>query len=261
MSQPSTIDAAIERIADELLASGLHRGGVVMVHSSIRALGPVPGGAESVVDGLLHALGETGTLLMPALSYETVPPEHPSFDVRSTPSNVGWLPEYFRLRPGTMRSLHPTHSVCGIGLRAVELLAGHERDTTPCGPNSPFRRLRDAGGQIVMLGCGLRPNTSMHAVEELVEPPYLYGPWWTYHLRDADGNDHAQRYRRHGFNGYRQRYDRIGSLLDQNGLMTGHCLNAEIQIMESSVMWKTALAALNANPYFFVEVNAEMPGR
>ena len=38
-----------------------------------------------------------------------------------------------------------------------------------------------------MLGCGLRPNTSMHAIEELVEPPYLFGPPLSYQLVLDDG--------------------------------------------------------------------------
>ena len=133
-------------------------------HSSLRSLGPVPGGAETVVRGLVEALGPDGTLLMPALSYARVTPEQPLFDVRLTPSNVGALPETFRTRPGTLRSIHPTHSVCGVGRLAAELLGRHIEDRTPCGPRSPFHLLPEYGGQILMLGCGLRPNTSMHAV-------------------------------------------------------------------------------------------------
>jgi len=57
------------QIANDLKALGLREGGVLLVHASLRSLGKVPGGAETVVRGLLHALGEKGTLLMPALSY------------------------------------------------------------------------------------------------------------------------------------------------------------------------------------------------
>ncbi|MFP6646122.1 MAG: AAC(3) family N-acetyltransferase, partial [Candidatus Latescibacterota bacterium] len=50
----------------------------------------------------------------------------------------------------------------------------------------PLRKLRDLGGQLLFLGCGLRPNTSMHGVEELVEPPYLFGDDITYTLHLGD---------------------------------------------------------------------------
>jgi aminoglycoside 3-N-acetyltransferase len=60
------------------------------------------------------------------------------------------------------------------------MLGGQFHDVTPCGENSPYFKLREKAGQILFLGCGLKPNTSMHAVEELVEPPYLYDGWVDY---------------------------------------------------------------------------------
>ena len=48
---------------------GVRLGGVLLVHASLRSLGPLDGGAETVVLSLLEALGPHGTLLMPALSY------------------------------------------------------------------------------------------------------------------------------------------------------------------------------------------------
>ena len=105
---------------------------------------------------------------MPALSYATVGPQSPLFNVATTPSCVGALSEYFRMRPGAMRSVHPTHSVSGAGRLAKDLLGEHIRSTTPCGPYSPFARLPEVGGQILFIGCGLNPNTSMHAVEERI---------------------------------------------------------------------------------------------
>jgi len=152
---------------------GVWPGGVLLVHASLRSLGPLYGGAETVVLSLLEALGLQGTLLMPALSYATVGPRSPIFNIAATPSCVGALPEYFRRRPGTIRSVHSTHSVSGAGPLTEDLLGEHIRSTTPCGPYSPFASLPEVGGQILFIGCGLRPNTSMHAMEERVEPVYL----------------------------------------------------------------------------------------
>jgi aminoglycoside 3-N-acetyltransferase len=123
-----------ERIASDLAAAGLARGGTVLVHSSLSSLGRVEGGAETVTGGLLDALGPDGTLLMPALSYAAVTAACPRFDLRSTPSNIGLIPETFRRMPGVLRSLHPTHSVCGVGPRAEALLGAQQGDRTPCGP-------------------------------------------------------------------------------------------------------------------------------
>ncbi len=247
------IDAYISDLAAALRSLGVRPGGDLLVHSSLRSLGRVPGGAETVVRGLLAALGDAGTLLLPALSYEFVRSHNPVFDVRGTPSNVGLIPEHFRLRPGTLRSVHPTHSVCAVGPRADRFLAAHLEDSTPVGPHSPFRGLRDAGGQILMLGCGLRPNTSMHGIEELVEPFYLFGEPLTYRLILADGQTISKTYRRHGFRGWEQRYDRVADILAEPHLREGPVLAARAHLIEAAALWEAAEATLRRDPLYFVD--------
>ena len=253
---PCNTHYMVSQIAAELRAAGLRPGGLLLVHSSLRSLGPMPGGAATVVQGLLEALGPDGTLLMPALSYGRVTPEQPLFDVRFTPSNVGALPEYFRTRPGTLRSIHPTHSVCGVGRLAAELLDRHIEDRTPCGPRSPFHLLPEYGGQILMLGCGLRPNTSMHAIEELAQPPYLFGGMLTYRLIGWDWAATEAAYRIHGFQGWQQRYDRVADMLGSLHLRRGRVLGAEVHLIEASALLQAALATLRRDPLFFVESRA-----
>lgn len=246
-------DNTVNQISAALRALGVRPGGSLLVHSSLRALGRVPGGAETVVAGLLAALGDAGTLLMPSLTYARVTSLHPVFDVRGTPSNVGLIPEYFRLRGGTLRSVHPTHSVCAVGPRAAEFLTPHLQDHTPVGPHSPFRRLADAGGQILMLGCGLRPNTSMHGIEELVEPPYLYGDPLVYRLVLEDGAVIEKEYVRHNFRGWEQRYDRIANVLAAPHLREGGVLAAQAHLIEAAALWEAAEAALRRDPLYFVD--------
>lgn len=242
----------------QLHALGVRPGGVLLVHASLRSLGTIPGAetpiarAEAVIQGLFGALGREGTLLLPALSYQTVTREHPVFDVLATPSCVGGLTEYFRTRTGALRSIHPTHSVCGAGLRAAELLDGHELDTTPCGPHSPFARLPGANGQVLFLGCGMRPNTSMHAIEEQVTPPYLYSSPADYQIIHADGSQSVMRVMRHGFKGWAQRYDRLTEVMTR-GLHRGKVLQADCHLVEAAEMWPAALEKLRADPLFFVE--------
>ncbi|MFO7632935.1 MAG: AAC(3) family N-acetyltransferase, partial [Caldilinea sp.] len=213
----------------------------------------VPGGAATVIAGLRQALGPNGTLLMPALSYATVTPDRPHFDLALTPSNVGVIAESFRRQVGVLRSLHPTHSVCGHGMAVEALLADHGADNTPCGPNSPFHRLPEYHGKILMLGCGLRPNTSLHAIEEVVAPPYLFGVPLDYELVDGDGRCTVKRYVPHDFGGVRQRYDRIGQMLQEPDLRVGRVLDATVHLIDAVALWRTALEALRRDPLVFVE--------
>lgn len=247
-------DAAIAAIAADLAALGVRPGEALLVHASLASMGWVEGGPETVVAGLLRALGPDGTLAMPALSYDYVGARNPAFDVRFTPSCVGAIPEHFRLRDGTRRSIHPTHSVCAAGPAAQALLGEHALDRTPCGPHSPFRRLRDLGGRILFLGCGLRPNTSMHGVEEVVEAPYLFGETVTYRLTLDDGSTRRIPYRQHGFAGWRQRYDRVAGLLVEGSAMRiGPVLRATAHLVDARALWERAEVAMRRDPYCFVE--------
>ncbi len=244
-------NACVERIAEDLAGSGVHEGDTLLVHSSFKSLGPVPGGIETVVRGLLRAIGDSGTLLMPALSWSLRPPE--VFDVRRTRTNVGAVPESFRTRPGTLRSLHPTHSVCAVGRRAHEFLDEHRLDSTPCGSRSPFRRVTQDGGKILMLGCGLKPNTTMHALEEVAEAPYVLGQAFVFRVVDQQGNASHKSYLTHNFAGYRQRYDRVAELPDTSFLRRGRVLDAEVFLLDAPGLREAALRKMKEEPLFFVE--------
>jgi aminoglycoside 3-N-acetyltransferase len=241
----------LTQITSDLHQHGVRPGDILLVHASLRSLGHVPGGAETVIRALLQAVGEDGSLLMPALSYEQQPAHIHS--TRHTPSNVGAIPESFRRRAGTLRSVHPTHSVCGVGPVVEALFRDHPLDRTPCGPHSPFHRFPDLGGKILMLGCGLRPNTSMHALEEYVVPPYLFGPERLYTITGWDGRTYTQAYITHNFAGWEQRYDRVADLPDPGFLRRGQVLEAESYLLEAAGLKTAVLAKMSADPMFFVD--------
>ena len=243
----------LERMISDLRHLGVKENAALLVHSSLRSLGNFPDRAALAVDALRQSVGELGTILMPALSYETVDVINPYFDVRETPSCVGALTEYFRTMPDMRRSIMPTHSVCGVGFHADDLLDEHHLDDTPCGPHSPYRKLKEINGQILFIGCGLKPNTSMHAIEELVEPPYLFGDYVDYEITLVDGSKETMKLRRHGFVGYEQRYDRVEDILNNPFLQKGKVLDADCYLLEAPALWEKAHERLLDDSLFFVD--------
>jgi aminoglycoside 3-N-acetyltransferase len=145
----------------------------VLVHSSLRSLGWVEGGAPTVIDALLETVSPGGTVVVPTLTGTIQDgPEHPPvFDPGTTRCWTGTIPTFRRL-PAARRSRHPTHSVAAVGPATAWLIAGHEYCATPCAANSPYGRLADAGGFILLLGVTHERNTSLHMVEELADVPY-----------------------------------------------------------------------------------------
>jgi aminoglycoside 3-N-acetyltransferase len=157
-------------IVDCLARVGVKEGDVVLVHSSLSRLGYVEGGAETVVSALLKAVGMKGTIGAPTFWGNTVQylEGAQTFDVRSSPSILGIISETIRKHPDARRSLHPTHSAAFIGPRAEYLVKNHHLDDTPVGPNSPYMKLVNLEGKILMLGVSLEHLTNFNTIEETI---------------------------------------------------------------------------------------------
>lgn len=164
------------RIADGLRTLGIVDGDTLLVHSSIKSLGPLKHGPQTVVDGLREAVGPDGVIAVPTHTWATINAKLPVFDVRNTASHVGYLTNLIRQQPGAVRSLHPTHSVAAIGKGASAFTADHEIHDTPCSRTSPYGRLVEAHGKVLMLGVDLEYCTLFHGFEEWAEVPWCFAP-------------------------------------------------------------------------------------
>ena len=152
-----------QTLQQDLAAMGLTGTETILIHSSMKSIGAVEGGADTVLDALMEFFAE-GLLLLPTHTWQSIDQDHPVFDVRRSPCCVGILPELFRQRPGVVRSLHPTHSIAACGRGAAEYLAGELENNTPCTPGGCYDRLRAVGGKILLLGVSHARNTFLHSV-------------------------------------------------------------------------------------------------
>jgi aminoglycoside 3-N-acetyltransferase len=150
---------------------GVTAGDLLLVHSSLRSFGHVEGGADTVIDALLDAVGSHGTVLMPTLTFGVMKNSPVRFSVKSTPSSSGRITEVFRLRREAVRSCHPVSSAAAIGAQAELLTNGHS--DTPCDASSPYYRMMDLGGKVIFFGASLGSNTLFHCAEDIVQPEYL----------------------------------------------------------------------------------------
>lgn len=159
-------------VYDAVVAAGICPGDTVIVHSSFKSLGPVEGGAETVVSGFMDALGESGTLVMPTFCQKDFAHSYETWHM-DKPSDVGYLTEYFRTRPGSVRSDQATHSVAAAGANARWLTQTHGHThkrfgcagDTPFSADSPWEKMYRSGAKVLMLGVGAKYSTFKHYAE------------------------------------------------------------------------------------------------
>ncbi len=158
-----------EDILFSLECLGIKKGDTLLVHSALTSIGKVEGGADTVIDAFLEAIGSEGTLVMSTLTLWFSP-----FDADNTPSAVGYLSERFRTREGVLRSLHPVHSVCAYGKKAEYITRDHDKCETGCGDGTPYLKIAELGGKAILLGVDMDRNTTMHSMEEAIDALYLH---------------------------------------------------------------------------------------
>ena len=186
-----------QSLKQDLAAMGLTGAETILIHSSMKSIGEVEGGADTVLDALMEYFAQ-GLLLLPTHTWRFMDGGNTVFDVRNSPCCVGILPELFRQRPGVIRSLHPTHSMAAYGKDAAAYLAGELETSTPCAPGGCYDRLRTVHGKILLLGVTHARNTFIHSVEEVLNVPHrLTDKPLKLTVVDEAGESHTAYMRRH----------------------------------------------------------------
>ena len=174
------------QIASQLGAIGVEPGDILEVHSSLRSLGDVVGGADAVVLALDDAVGPGGTLVAyvsmhdnpyhlqdwPEERQKVYRRELPAFDMgrSSARSDHGFLAERIRTWPGALRSTHPEAGVAAVDERAAWIVDPHPDDFA-FGPGTPFDRIKLASGKVLTLGAPLGTITMLHHAETIAHAP------------------------------------------------------------------------------------------
>lgn len=159
-----------QSLLEDLKNLDIDRKGTLLLHSSVKSVGQVEGGADTILDVFIEYMKD-GLLVMPTHTWAYIDAENPKFHVEDSPSCVGVLTELFRKRPGVLRSLHPTHSAAALGEDAIDFVNGDELFDTPCARGSVWGKLLDRKAQIMLLGVDLRSNTFIHGIEEWMGVP------------------------------------------------------------------------------------------
>lgn len=171
-------------LAADLARLGVAHGDTLFVHSSLKSLGYVEGGALAVIGALQDAVGPQGTLLLPTyylpggtLRAACAMPDY-VFDPRRHGTHMGRLPEAFLASGDIHRSIHPTHSVSAWGRHAADLTEAHHRAPSIFGMDSPWQRFIGCEhAKVLGLGISMGPVTFYHALEDAMGDAFPVTVW------------------------------------------------------------------------------------
>lgn len=171
---------SLKRQLNEL---GIQKGNQIMVHSSLKSMGWIAGGAQAVVEALMETVTDSGTIVMPSQSADNSDPVYwmeppipenwhadlrrnlPAYDPHLTGlRGMGKIAECFHRHPSTIRSPHPSHSFMAWGADAAEWMRDHPVEDS-FGEGSPLEKMMKAEVKILFIGAGFDSCTALHYAE------------------------------------------------------------------------------------------------
>ncbi len=237
---------------------GIDPKGALLIHSSMKAIGPVEGGADTVLDAWSQYMGD-GLLIFPTHTWKYIGDgkEQSVFDSRTLPACVGILPELFRQREGVVRSLHPTHSVAALGKGAAAYTAGEEQRHSPAPREGCWGKLVDLDATILFLGCTLRSNTFIHGVEEWNGiPNRVSAEAYPLTILGPQGEEYHtdMHFHRCSYGDVSENYDKLEKpFLKHGAIRYGVLGDAKCVIGSAQKMAEAASALLQKEPDLFID--------
>lgn len=153
-------------ILKQLEQFSIARGKPVIVHSSLKAIGEIDGGAETLLSSLIDYFTEQdGLLCIPTHTWN-----QGQLDLKNPSTCIGVLPNIAALHPHGKRSLHPSHSMMVFGKEEkIDAFIKNEAFVdTPTSPDGCYGNLYKEDGYILLIGVDQRKNTFIHCVEEML---------------------------------------------------------------------------------------------
>lgn len=161
---------AKSQIVAQLKAMDAPRDSVVLMHSSLRSVGTVEGGAQTLLDTLIEYFTSKGGLLCVPTHTWGFLDEEITLDMTSSRTCLGAFSEIALSDGRGLRSENATHSMVVFGdrFRAERFVKDEPYVLSGTSPDSCYGKIYDEGGAILLVGVAHNRNTYLHSVSEML---------------------------------------------------------------------------------------------
>ena len=244
-----------KKLVAEFKRIGLEEKDVVFVHSSFKSFGGVEGGPQTVVDALIHILGNEGTLIVPRFNFDFSTHNMP-WDIRTTPSQTGIISEFVRKDPRSFSVFHPIYSFSIIGKHAKELVKHRYKGSYS--KDSIFHKLRILDAKILEIDRVYHGSTMYHYVEEMVGVDYRYLKNFTGTVTDENGKSYEDTFNIHVLDwdrNFRTNVWTMRKILEEKGVMKIDRMgDATVWYMKAEDMYRVTADAIKKNPHILCKI-------
>ena len=177
-------------IINQLEKMGATPGGIVHMHTALRLIGEVEGGANGLLDALIDYFTRDGGLFcLPTHTGDNFG-KPIMLDMTSSESHLGAFPIIATEDGRGLRTMNPSHSIVIFGDRdrALDYAKSETKIDSPTSPEGCYGKLYELDGTILLVGVGQAKNTYIHAVEEMLGVPNrMTKELYDFKVKDIDG--------------------------------------------------------------------------
>lgn len=186
----------ISDLVSQIAKLSLKKGETIMVHSALHSFG-MPAGVRKaklcsvIYQQLRSMVGEEGTIAVPTFNFTFCSGR--LYDIKHTPSQgMGVFSEYIRRLENSMRSKHPTQSICAVGKNAKVICSTDTYSAFARG--SSFAKLVELDATVLLIGAPIQAVSFIHLAEENCAVPYRYYKTFSADYRDFEGKVTEKKY-------------------------------------------------------------------
>ena len=157
-------------IMKQLESLGAPTDKIVLMHSSLRSIGNVEGGAATLLDALIEYFTKDGGLFcVPTHTWHNLNQEI-TLDMRSDSTALGAFSALAIQDGRGVRSENPISSMVVFGNKekAKAFIADDAMITTATAPESCYGKLFSNSGYVLLVGVAQNRNTYLHSVDEIL---------------------------------------------------------------------------------------------